>query len=105
MKRIPRTLGKLVRDASPQVLSKARLEQLWRAYEDLERVMAALKKRRALLGEVSLRSIDVTKLLDQLARSKRRLERKIGNTLLLEKEHLQKKLHHLASGWNRRNEA
>lgn len=85
------------------MLPKARLEQLWRAYEDLERMISLLKRRRAIMGEASLRSIDVTKLLEQLARSKRRLERKIGNTLLLEKENLQRRLHTLANHWSRRD--
>jgi hypothetical protein len=34
----------------------------------------------------------VRKLIAQLSRSKRRIERKIGNTLLLEKQHLKRKI-------------
>ncbi len=74
---------------------RSKVTELIRAYEDLE---AMLKKLKASVprGVMNL-PIDVRKLIAQLSRSKRRLERKIGNTLLLEKEHLTTRLKGIAS--------
>jgi len=71
-------------------MSKTKLQELVHVYEDLERTLKSL--RGMAVGGGSLKQIDLKKLVAQLSRSKRKLERKIGNTFLLEKEHLRKKL-------------
>ncbi len=74
-----------------------KLHELIRVYQDLEHTLQGLRRSVEKNAEHSLRNINVRKLMVQLARSKRRLERKIGNTLLIEKQHLKKRLHAITS--------
>lgn len=74
-------------------MKSTKLKELVRVYEDLEKTIQGLRRTMERNAEHSLKNINVRKLIVQLARSKRRLERKIGNTFLLEKQHLKKRLH------------
>lgn len=78
------------------------INELIRVYQDLERTLRGLKASLERNAESSLKQINVRALIVQLSRSKRRLERKIGNTLLLEKQHLKKKLRQITSNLNPR---
>ena len=78
-------------------MPKATLHELIRVYQDLEKTLRALKASAGRNLEGSLKEINVRKLIAQLSRSKRKLERKIGNTLLLEKQHLKRRLKEIAS--------
>ncbi|MCB9255227.1 MAG: hypothetical protein H6617_11140 [Bdellovibrionaceae bacterium] len=82
------------------IIKKATIEQLLRVYEDVEALLRTLKQKESQM--LGAHSIDVKKLIDQLARSKKRLERKIGNTLLLEKHNIKRKLKGLASDFSGR---
>jgi hypothetical protein len=74
--------------------AKARLGELIRIYQDLEKTLRGLKRRYEKYEKHDARfaHLDLRKLISQLSRSKKRLERKIGNTLLLEKQHLKRRL-------------
>ena len=88
---------------SPQLVKKgSKLDELVRVYHDLERTLLDLRHTVEKNAESSLKNINVRKLMVQLSRSKRRLERKIGNTLLLEKQHLKKRLRAFASNLSHR---
>jgi hypothetical protein len=67
--------------------------ELIRVYQDLELTLRDLKrasdKPRAVCG---IQYIDVRSLIRQLSRSKTRLERKIGNTLLLETDQIKRRI-------------
>lgn len=75
----------------PALLKRPKLNELIRLYSDLEKTLRGLSKsaEQAVVAE----SIHVGKLIQKLSYSKKRLERKIGNVLLLEKENLQRKVH------------
>jgi len=77
------------------VIRKSKLEQLLRVYEDVESVLRNLRQKEGQMDESS--SIDVRKLIEQLARSKRRIKSKIGNTLLLEKQNIKRRIKNFAS--------
>ena len=81
----------------PALLKRRRLHELLRVYQDLEKTLKHLKQSAERTTETSLAPINVRKLIVQLSRSKRRLERKIGNTILLEKQHLKKRIRTIAS--------
>ena len=66
--------------------------ELIRVYHDLEKTLKGLRKRVEKNSPHGLSNINVRALIHQLTRSKRQLERKIGNTLLLEKQHLKRRL-------------
>jgi len=84
---------------SPKVLKAPHLSELVKVYEDLEKTLRHLKKN---YGQDAVSApIDIRKLILQLSRSKKKLERKIGNTLLLEKEHLERRLKSLAAAVTR----
>lgn len=89
-----RTLLKRISDSSPSVLNRPSVLELIRAYEDFERTLKDLKKtcEKNLLTDSSLGQINVRKLIEQLSRSKKKLARKISNTILLEKQSLQKRI-------------
>lgn len=72
-------------------MSDAKLSDLMKVYHDLEKTLAHLKKsaEKHLHRDVP---IDLKKLIRQLNRSKQRLERKIGNTILLEKQQMGRRL-------------
>ncbi len=80
-------------------MKNRKINELLRVYHDLEKTLKQLSAsaEKNLHIESSLRQINVRKLINQLSRSKRRLERKIGNTLLLEKQHLKRRLKALTS--------
>lgn len=77
------------------IIKKPRIEQLLRVYEDVESLLRTLKQKESQMR--GAHAIDVRKLIEQLARSKKRLERKIGNTLLLEKHNIKRKIRGFAS--------
>ena len=69
------------------------IQELVRLYQDLEHTLKGLKA--AAGKEASVKQINVRRLISRLSTSKKRLERKIGNTLLLEKHEIKVKLHKL----------
>ena len=85
--------------STPVLEKKRRLSELWLAYRDLDQTLVALRARARLPH--ALAPINVRKLIRQLARSKRQLERKIGNTLLIEKDHLKRRIQNLSHHWKR----
>ncbi len=77
-----------------QVLAESTVLKLTKAYHDLETMVQSLRaqlKRPDLIPPV-LQQFNLEKLLHQLIQSKQQLERRIKNTLLLEKEALTQKL-------------
>ncbi len=73
-----------------RIMSDAKLSDLFKVYHDLEKTLAQLRKQ----AEKHLHRdmpIDVKKLIRQLNRSKQRIERKIGNTILLEKQTMRRR--------------
>lgn len=68
------------------------IDELFRVYYDLEKTLQQLRRAYSKNAELTIRQINVQKLINQLTRSKRRLERKISNTLLLEKDEIKRKL-------------
>lgn len=71
-----------------------KLLELVRVYQDLERTLRELKSVAGSRASVSaLKHIDVRHLIDRLSQSKKRLERKIGNTLVLETDHMKRRIH------------
>lgn len=68
-----------------------KFSDLIRVYQDLERTIKGLRASVEKNTETSLRNINVRALIVQLTRSKRRLERKIGNTILLEKQQFKRR--------------
>jgi len=97
MERTKASFLKKIYVTSPSMLKRRRLHELLRVYQDLERTLKHLKESAGRTTETSFNSINVRKLIVQLSRSKKRLERKIGNTLLLEKQHLKKRIRNIAS--------
>lgn len=85
-------------------MKNRKINELVRVYHDLEKTLKLLRKNaeRNLALESSLRHINVRKLIAQLSRSKRRIERKIGNTLLLEKQHLKRRIRELTDSLSHR---
>ena len=67
-----------------------KLDELVRVYEDLENTLKILRKKH-LYDRSTLAQINVKKLIVQLSRSKRSLERKISNTILMEKQLLKRR--------------
>jgi ribosomal protein S21 len=89
------TFLKKISETSPTVLKRPAISELVKAYEDLEKTLRVLKKnceKNLVDADSTLRQINVRKLIDQLSRSKKKLERKIGNTILLEKQSLKKRI-------------
>lgn len=62
-----------------------RLSDLVSVYEDLEKTLRSLKSKSLLQGQNSLMQININKLIVQLSRSKRNIERKISHVLLTER--------------------
>ncbi len=77
-------------------MSDAKLSDLMKVYHDLERTLTGLRKsaEKHLQRDVP---IDLKKLINQLNLSKQRIERKIGNTILLEKQHMGRRLRTVVS--------
>lgn len=88
---------KKVTDRSPLPLTKDPVAELIRVYQDLERTLRDLKKTYDESAVTSIQYINVKKLIEQLSRSKKKLERKINNTLLLEKQQLKRRFKALTS--------
>ena len=88
-----------LRKAKTPRLHNQKIVEWLKAYIDVERTLKLLSQSYTHAGglEARLRSINVRKLLDQLSLSKRRLERKIGNTILLERNHLRKRIRRFTS--------
>ncbi len=68
---------------SPVGVKNPKLHELIRVYQDLERTLRALKENAE--RSVAAESINMRKLIERLSKSKRRLERKIGSTLISKK--------------------
>lgn len=83
-----------LRIQSSKIFQHAQVLKLIQVYQDLERTLRKLKKREAesKKGAGPIQPINMYKLISQLSRSKKKLERKIGNTLLLEKQQLKRKI-------------
>lgn len=77
--------GRIVRPAK-------RLSELVSVYEDLEKTLKGLKARTLIHGGNSLREINIQKLITQLSKSKRKIERKISTTLVNEKAQMKNQL-------------
>ncbi len=71
-------------------MSDAKLSDLFKVYHDLEKTLTQLRKQAEKRLHRDM-PIDVKKLIRQLNRSKQRLERKIGNTILLEKQEMRRR--------------
>jgi hypothetical protein len=69
-----------------------RLSELVSVYEDLERTLRRLKTSALQTSGNSLMQINVRKLIVQLSKSKRKIERKISSTLLSERAQIVHKL-------------
>ena len=67
------------------------MEELVRVYEDLEKTLKSLKASSSEKIEGPY-AINLRKLVEQLSRSKKRIERKIGNKILLERQNLKRKM-------------
>jgi len=70
-----------------------KLSELIRVYQDLERTLKGLKDGAE--RSVAAESINLHKLIDRLSKSKRVLERKIGEALAAEKAHIRKRFNRL----------
>jgi len=68
-----------------------KLKELIRVYHDLELTIGSLKAQLSRQRGSGC-AIDLQKLLGQLDKSQRTLKRKIGNTLLIEKQHLKRRI-------------
>ncbi len=80
--------------AKPKISTnqKRKLMELVRVYQDLERTLRELKSVAGNRAGAPLKHIDVRSLIDRLSQSKRRLERKIGNTLVLETDQMKRRI-------------
>ena len=79
-------------------MSNRKIHDLVQVYRDLESTLKHLKRNaERSLAMDSSPQINVRKLISRLSRSKKKLERKIGNTLLLEKQHFKRRLRAIAS--------
>lgn len=66
-----------------------KLIELVSVYEDLERTLKKLKTKPLLHGDNSLMQINIQKLITQLSKSKRNIEKKISHTVLTERIQIQ----------------
>lgn len=75
-------------------MKRPKVQDLVRAYQDLERVLKKLKRQQLTRRRIFSTDgrINIRKLIDQLSYSKKRLERKIGNTILLEKQRIKRSI-------------
>lgn len=67
-----------------------KVNELLRVYEDLEKTLKGL--RAAAGADNSIHNINLKRLVKQLSASKRKLERKISSTLLMERQQWQTRL-------------
>lgn len=80
---------------SSKVIKGKRMDDLIRVYEDLEKTLKTIRDTAGEDGGSSY-PINVRKLIEQLSRSKKRLERKIGNKILLERQNLKRRIKRFA---------
>jgi len=78
---------------SAMILKNTKLNELIRVYQDLERTLRALKANAE--RSVAAESINIGKLIERLSRSKRKLEKKIGEALNAEKAQIRKRFNRL----------
>lgn len=79
--------------AKRTITRKRNLLELVRVYQDLERTLRELKSvAESHARATPLKHIDIRQLIDRLSQSKRRLERKIGNTLALETDQMKRRI-------------
>ena len=76
-----------------------KIGNLVRVYQDLERTLRNLKQVHR--GNGSVPNINLKKLINQLSVSKKRMERKIGNTVLLEKQNFKNRIRSIRAGFSR----
>jgi len=69
-----------------------KLIELVSVYEDLERTLKKLKTKPLLHGDNSLMQINIHKLITQLSKSKRNIEKKISHTVLTERVQIQQQI-------------
>lgn len=69
-----------------------RLSDLVSVYEDLEKTLKGLRTSSLLQGKNSLQEINIKKLITQLSKSKRKIERKISATLVNEKAQMRSQI-------------
>jgi hypothetical protein len=79
-----------------------KLNELVGVYEDLEKTLKGLRASAILHGSNSLKQINLHKLIAQLSKSKRKIERKISSTLVHEKAQLSYRLGNWAPKLNKR---
>ena len=87
---------KIIYTTPPRILKKPQLSELVRVYEDLEKTLRDLKSTYGK-HDGAFPQINVRKLISQLSRSKKKLERKIGNTILLEKQQIKRRIRQLTN--------
>lgn len=80
---------------SSKVIKGKRMDDLIRVYEDLEKTLKTIRDTAGEDGN-STYPINVRKLIEQLSRSKKRLERKIGNKILLKRQNLKRRIKRFA---------
>ena len=69
-----------------------RLGELISVYEDLEKTLKNLRSTALSHGQNSAMQINLHKLISQLSKSKRKIERKISHTLLHERDQIRHQL-------------
>jgi len=69
-----------------------RLGELISVYEDLEKTLKNLRSTALSHGQNSAMQINLHKLVSQLSKSKRKIERKISHTLLHERDQIRHQL-------------
>ncbi len=74
-----------------------RLSDLMRVYEDLEDTLKGLRQMARKSSSMPLTQINLQKLITQMSKNKKRLERKIATTFLLETTYLKKRFGGIAS--------
>jgi hypothetical protein len=87
----PGLLARLAK-VQPSLFRNGKLEELLRIYEDLEKLITHLGHQTGADRKYNPGGIDLVKLVRQLQASKRRLERRISNTFLLEKQEWRRKI-------------
>jgi hypothetical protein len=87
------TLIEKLQKLPPRVWKSQKLLEWVNAYWDIEQTIEELKKANANNKHFSaIQYINIKKLVEHLTQSKKRLERKINNKLLLEKQHLKRRI-------------
>ena len=84
----PRSLLTRLQLPATVAFGREKLDELVKVYEDLEKTLRGLKRTVKLSGSNPMMQINLRKLISQLSKSKRQIERKIGNTLMHERAHL-----------------